>query len=153
SDGGTTFESTGELLAKACQAADLNVRVATVPGGVTGEHQVLRLTNHTANPCVLEGFPTVYSVLDGRQLGSLLPSLSGPSGGVTRARIPPVVVLIPGGTAGAIIEYATAHPTCAPGNQLSIKLPTGVKLGPVAASLSACGLFIHPLVDNADGLN
>jgi hypothetical protein len=36
---------------------------------------------------------------------------------------------------------------------VSVTLPTGVSLGSVPAALSPCGLFVHPLVDNPDGLN
>lgn len=152
-DGGRTFTSVGKIVAKACQQADLTVRVVTADGGVTGQHQVLQLTNHTVYPCALEGFPELVATLDGRPVGSISPALSGPSGGVTKAKVAPIVNLIPGGTAGAIIEYATVHPTCAPGNRLSVTLPTGVSLGSVPATLSPCGLFVHPLVDNAEGMN
>jgi len=65
--------------------------------------------------------------------------------------VPPIVVLIPGGTAGAIIEPATDHPTCAQGNQLKITLPDGASLAPVLANLPTCGLEVHPLVDNPYG--
>jgi hypothetical protein len=152
SDGGRTFSSSGKLIARACTRPDLSVRVVTADGGVTGRHQVLQLTNLTSAPCGLEGFPTLVTSANGKPVGPVLTAtLSGPAGGVTKAKIAPIVVLIPGGTAGAIIELTTEHPTCAQGNQLRITLPDGASLGPVLADLPTCGLQVHPLVGNPYG--
>lgn len=151
-DGGRSFSSTGKLVAAACQKADLSARVVTADGGVTGQHQVLQLTNLTVNPCGLEGYPNLVALVNGAPSGPMLnPTLNGPAGGVTTAKVPPIVVLIPGGTAGAIIELGSAHPTCAPANQVSVRLPNGTSLGPIPAGLSTCGLDVHPLVDNPYG--
>lgn len=151
-DGGRSFTSTGKLVAAACQKADLSARVVTADGGVTGQHQVLQLTNLTVNPCGLEGYPNLVALVHGAPSGPMLnPTLSGPAGGVSTAKVPPIVVLIPGGTAGAIIELGSAHPTCAPANQVSVRLPNGTSLGPIPADLSTCGLDVHPLVDNPYG--
>jgi hypothetical protein len=150
-DGGKSFSSTGKLVAKACQKADLSARVVTADGGATGHHQVLQLTNLTVNPCGLEGYPTLVPVVNGALSGPMLnPTLSGPAGGVT-ADVPPIVVLIPGGTAGAIIEPGLSHATCPPANQVSVQLPNGVSLGSIPADLSTCGLDVHPLVNNPYG--
>ncbi|HJQ03183.1 MAG TPA: DUF4232 domain-containing protein [Jatrophihabitans sp.] len=151
-DGGLTFSSAGKLVAAACQRADLTAQVVTTDGGITGHHQVLQLTNLTANPCGLEGFPTLVALANGQPTGPvLMRTLNGPAGGVTKAKVPPIVVLIPGGTAGAIIEPSIDHPTCGQGNQLQITLPDGATLGPVPANLPTCGLQVHPLVDNPYG--
>jgi hypothetical protein len=152
SDGGRTFSSSGKLIARACTRADLAARVVTADGGATGRHQVLQLTNLTSAPCGLEGFPTLVTLANSQPVGPVLTAtLSGPAGGVTKAKVAPIVVLIPGGTAGAIIELTTEHPTCAQGNQLRITLPDGAALGPVLADLPTCGLQVHPLVGNPYG--
>ncbi|HEX4728776.1 MAG TPA: DUF4232 domain-containing protein [Jatrophihabitans sp.] len=151
-DGGRSFTSTGKLVAKACQKTDLSARVVTADGGVTGRHQVLQLTNLTVNPCGLEGYPSLVALVNGAPSGPMLnPTLSGPAGGVTSAKVPPIVVLIPGGTAAAIIELGSAHPTCASANQVLVGLPNGPSLGTIPADLSTCGLDVHPLVDNPYG--
>jgi hypothetical protein len=151
-DGGKSFTSTGKLIAKACRKSDLAARVVSADGGVTGQHQVLQLTNLTPNPCGLEGYPNLVALVNGAPSGPMLnPTLSGPAGGVTTVKVPPIVVLIPGGTAGAIIELGSAHPTCAPANQVSVRLPNGTSLGPIPAELSTCGLDVHPLVNNPYG--
>ena len=49
--------SIGKLVAKACQQADLTARVVTADGGVTGQHQVLQLTNLTVEPVRAGGLP------------------------------------------------------------------------------------------------
>ncbi|MDQ2836686.1 MAG: DUF4232 domain-containing protein [Actinomycetota bacterium] len=158
-DGGQTFASNGKLVAAGCTRNDLSVTVLTVEpvnassGKATSPaHQVLQLTNRSSGPCALEGFPNLVAAAGGNQLGPVLAhTLSGPAGGVTKAAVPPIVVLIPGGTAGAIIEFGSVHPSCAPTDSLVVSLPTGVSLGKVAARLSACGLEVHPLVDNPFG--
>jgi hypothetical protein len=151
-DGGKSFTSSGKLVAAACQKADLSARVVTTDGGVTGHHQVLQLTNLTVNPCGLEGYPNLVALVNGVPSGPVLnPTLNGPAGGVTTGQVPPIVVLIPGGTAGAIIELGSAHPTCASASQVSVQLPGGVSLGSIPADLSTCGLDVHPLVDNPYG--
>lgn len=152
SDGGRTFSSSGKLIARACTRADLSARLVSADGGISGQHQVLQLTNLTPNPCGLEGFPTLVTLANGQPTGPVLTTtLSGPAGGVTKAKVPPIVVLSPGGTVGAIIEPATDHPTCAQANQLRITLPDGASLGPVPANLPTCGLEVHPLVGNPYG--
>jgi hypothetical protein len=151
-DGGLSFTSTGKLIAKACQRSDLTARVVVADGGLTGQHEVLQLTNLSVAPCALEGYPNLVALVNGAPSGPMLnPTLSGPAGGVTTVQVPPIVVLIPGGTAGAIIELASEHPTCAPANQLAVRLPNGTSLGPIPADLSTCGLDVHPLVDNPYG--
>ncbi|MGI8666952.1 MAG: DUF4232 domain-containing protein [Jatrophihabitans sp.] len=159
-DGGLSFSSDGaHLVAPACQRSDLTVTVRTVQpvSAVNGRaavpaHRLLQLTNHTVKPCALEGYPNLVArsarATGGSPLGH---TLSGPAGGLTSAAIPPIVVLIPGGTAGAILEYASVHPSCAPTDQLAVTLANGVSLGTVTAVLSACGLDVHPLVDNPFG--
>lgn len=151
-DGGKTFTSTGKLVAKACQKADLSARVVAADGGVTGQHKVLQVTNLTPNPCVLEGFPNLVTLINGTPAGPILvPTMYGPAGGVIKSKVPPIVVLIPGGTAGAIIEPASDHPTCSRSNQLAVTLPNHESLGLVPAELATCGLEVHPLVDNPYG--
>lgn len=159
SDGGLSWRSGGtHLVAAACTRSDLSATVVTVEsvdardGRVAAPtHQVLQLTNHTVNPCALEGYPSLVATRGGKVVGpALTPTLAGPAGGVS-SPAPPIVVLIPGGTAGAIIEYDTVHPSCAPTDQLTVTLPNGTPLGVVAAKLSACGLNVHPLVDNPYG--
>lgn len=152
-DAGRTFSIVGSrLVARGCQRADLTARVIAIDGLAGSQHHVLQLTNKSSSPCALEGFPKLVAGSGGNQSGPGLDhTLNGPAGGVLGASVPPIVVLIPGGTAGAILEYGSTHPNCAPTSQLAVTLPTGVSLGAVPATLSVCGMFVHPLVDNPYG--
>ncbi len=158
-DAGKTWGSGGaQVVAAACTRGDLSAKVTAVAAAsaATGrtaipEHQVLQLTNHSASPCALEGYPKLVAVRDANSAGAgLTPTLRGPAGGVT-ARVPPIVLLAPGGTAGAIIEFGTVLPSCPPTDQLSVTLPNGALLGVLAARLSPCGVNVHPLVAGSTG--
>ena len=84
----------------------------------------------------------------GTTLATALPTLSGPAGGVTKQTVPPILVLPAGRTATRSSSRApSAAGTCQSSDQLAVTLPNGVSLGPLPARVSACGLLVHPLVE------
>jgi hypothetical protein len=112
----------------------------------------LTVRNAGSRACGLEGFPVVRAQRDGSTLATALPTLSGPVGGVTKRTVPPILVLPAQRTATAIIEQsASAAGTCQPSDQLAVTLPNGVALSTLPARVAACGLIVHPLVDNPSG--
>ncbi|HST47549.1 DUF4232 domain-containing protein [Jatrophihabitans sp.] len=112
----------------------------------------LTVRNAGSQACGLEGFPVVRAQRAGATLATALPTLSGPVGGVTKQTVPPILVLPAGRTATALVEQsAAAAGTCQSSDQLSVTLPNGVTLSPLPARVSACGLIVHPLVENPSG--
>ena len=113
----------------------------------------LTIRNAGTRACGLQGFPVVRAQLGGSTLATALPTLSGPVGGVTKQTVPPILVLPAGRTATALIEQsAAAAGTCQSADQLGVTLPNGVALNPLPAQVSACGLIVHPLVEQPQRL-
>ncbi|MDQ1722784.1 MAG: hypothetical protein QOI26_2518 [Pseudonocardiales bacterium] len=148
-DGAAGF---GAPVAEACVRKDLAATVTPVPDAAAPSWR-LAMRNRTETACALEGFPQVRAQRNGATLTTALHTMSGTAGGVTKARVPPIIVLSPGATASAIIEQssASAAGSCLHSDQLAVTLPNGVSLGQVPAELSGCGLAVHPLVGNARG--
>ncbi len=94
----------------ACQASQLGVWIAIAQAnGAAGTiYYPLNFTNVSERSCFLHGFPGVSAIdHNGHQLGS-------PAGWVTRTAAH-TVVLAPGSTAHAILQYGDAEVSSAPG--------------------------------------
>lgn len=94
----------------ACQASQLGVWIALAQSnGAAGTiYYPLNFTNVSERTCFLHGFPGVSAISrSGHQLGS-------PAGWVTRTAAH-TVVLAPGSTAHAILQYGDAEASTAPG--------------------------------------
>lgn len=139
-------------VATPCLREHLQVTVTAVPAAVTPSWR-LSVRNRTEGACALEGFPQVRAQRDGTPLTTAALTLNGPAGGVTRQKVPPIIVLTRGATASAIIEQSSraAVGSCVRSDELAVSLPSGVSLGQVPAEVAACGLVVHPLVGNARG--
>jgi hypothetical protein len=164
--GGT---SRGATVAEPCRREDLAVTVTAVPDPVAPSWRLsVRNKSEESRPaspepgstdrlqssaCALEGFPQVRAERDGVTLGTAAPAMRGPAGGVTKQKVPPIIVLTPGATASAVIEQSarSAAGSCLRSDQLVVTLPNGVFLGSVPAEVAGCGLVVHPLVGNARG--
>jgi hypothetical protein len=139
------------IVAEPCRRKDLTATVTPKPHAIAA--WLLRLRNHTGTACALEGFAQVRAQRDGVTVGTAVPTLSGTSGGVTTAPVPPIIVLAPAATASAIIEQ-TPVPSgrpCLQSDHLAVSLAHGVFLGALPAELFVCGLEVHPVVGNATG--
>jgi hypothetical protein len=135
-----------------CLPDDLAGAVVEVPDAAVPSWR-LTLRNRAATACGLEGYPQVRAQLAGVPLATAVPTLSGTAGGITKAPVPPIIVLSPDATASAIIEQSAVSATgsCPRADQLAVTLPTGASLGLLPAGLAGCGLAVHPLVGNARG--
>jgi hypothetical protein len=152
-DGGRNFQSRTEELAAPCAGTDLAVsmqRIDAITSGLsqTPGYTLLQLRNKGYYPCVVSGYLTVAG-----QPGAGTPTetLLGPAGGVTDPTYP-IVQLVPGGMATAMIENGSSPGSCAPATSLSVTLPNGQAVGKVAVpALPLCAALLHPLVDNERG--
>lgn len=140
------------LVAAPCLREHLEVTLIPVPAAAAPSWR-LSVRNRTEVACALEGFPQVRAQRDGATLTTAALTLSGPAGGVTRQKVPPIIVLTRGATASAIIEQSSrvAAGSCVRSDQLAVTLPNGVSLGQLPAEVAGCGLVVHPLVGNARG--
>jgi len=139
------------LVAASCTQTDLTVSVVAGPG-VRQTSGLIRFVNKAAQPCAIEGFPSVS--VAGRTAAVPLPQiLRGPVGGVRQAAVPPIVVLAPGGTATAIIESSAQNTeaSCVNSQQLLIALPAGGHVATVPLSMNLCGAKVHPVVEGFSG--
>jgi hypothetical protein len=153
-DGQSVSEGASTLVAAPCQRKDVTVTLSSRAGSDGEQSWLLALVNRASSPCALEGFPTLVTYANAKPVGAALAHrMSGPSGGVTKSPVPPIIVLQRGATAAAVIERAGTNTdvVCAPSSELAVTLPNGVSLGRIPASLSTCGLAVHPLVGNAAG--
>ena len=151
-DGSTDADGSGATVAEPCLRADLAPTVSELPGAATPSW-LLTVRNRSDSPCALEGIPAVRVQRGGTALTTARPAMSGVAGGVTKAPVPPIIVLPPQATASAIIEQGTVVTTgdCQRSDQLAVTLPNGVSLGQLPAELPGCSLVVHPLVGNARG--
>lgn len=135
-----------------CLRKDLRVTVTEAPDAAAPSWRLM-LRNRAATACALEGYPQVRAQLAGAPLTIAVPTLSGTAGGVTKAQVPPIIVLSPDATAAALLEQsaASAAGSCQQSDRLAVTLPNGASLGLLPARLSACGLAVHPLVGNVRG--
>jgi hypothetical protein len=139
-------------VAEPCLREHLEVTLTPVPAAAAPSWR-LSLRNRTEGACALEGFPRVLAQRDGATLTTAALTLNGPAGGVTRQKVPPIIVLTRGATASAVIEQSSrsAAGSCVRSDQLAVTLPNGVSLGQLPAEVAGCGLVVHPLVGNARG--
>jgi uncharacterized protein DUF4232 len=138
-------------VAAPCEPKDLIVTVVGVPGAAAPSWR-LALRNRTAIACALEGYPQVRAQAARAVSTTGMQTLSGTVGGITKAAVPPIIVLSPDATASAILEQSAATAAACPrSSRLTVTLPDGVPLGLLPADLSTCGLVVHPLVGNVRG--
>jgi hypothetical protein len=145
-----------------CGPADLRLDAVTKPPRPGyGAHPpassaILRLTNRSAQPCAVEGYPEVVgaTVADGEVASHQ--QLFGPDGGVLDSTAPPVILLAPRQVASATVDSANETPAggtalCNTLDKLRVALPSGEALGSIRASLRVCDLEVHPLVPGTTG--
>lgn len=159
-DSGPGYRVTSKLIARACTGKDLTVAASTVAeiratsGTVVAAHALLRFTNHSYRPCAIEGYPAVRSLVGSRAVGPPADTtLRGRGGGVRNGVVPPIVLLAPGSTAGAIVELGewTGSSQCGSADHLAVSLPNGTVLPPVGLSPGSCAVSAHPVVDSPLG--
>lgn len=138
--------------------ADPDARLPVAAGltalpGPSAPAWLLTVRNTGSKACGLEGFPVVKAQRGDRTLATALPTLSGPAGGVTSQQVPPILVVPAGSSVTAVIEQANGatDDACQSTDRLAVTLPDGVALAPLPAKVPACGLAVHPLVDNPTG--
>jgi hypothetical protein len=142
--------------ARSCTAAQLRTELLAAPPVARrkpGTTFLLRLTNRSAQPCAVEGYPGVIVQRGGAGAAAAQQTLSGVAGG-SQDGLAHVMVLNPGDPATALLEAESSG--AAP---RSCGVPTGVTIelssvGTVAALRAAqlpCVLQVHPLVPGISG--
>lgn len=102
-DGGTGAGSA----APACAGSDITVSSEDGQGAAGHLSMLLVFTNTGTQVCVLRGYPgaSLFGP-DGKDLLDAQRTLSGYSGGAVGLSTPPRVLLVPGGTASAVLEWS-----------------------------------------------
>ena len=146
---------TPDVQATACRPGDLTAEVDSGMDSIVNSkvvpttYSVVAVKNKTTMPCALSGYPTL-AVAGATPSGSVVPhTLSGPNGGVTEARVVPIINLEPGGVASAVIETPVASARCSMA-PFSVALPNGEPLI-AKTGLPLCDVTVHPFVDNQSG--
>jgi hypothetical protein len=142
------------LVATACAKSTLEVILRD--GSALGDVSVslIDLGNRGTNPCVIEGYPAISAaVADG--LAVTAQAIPRGKAGGSSTQTPPIVLLQPGDTGTAMIEYLTKAPpnvvtACETAKQITISL-RGELLATLPFARSVCNLQIHPVVSSPSG--
>ena len=142
------------LVAPACAKSTLEVILRD--GSALGDVSVslIDLRNRGTKPCVIEGYPAISAaVADG--LAVTAQAIPRGKAGGSSTQTPPIVLLQPGDTGTAMIEYLTKAPpnvvtACETAKQVTISL-RGELLATLPFARSVCNLQIHPVVSSPSG--
>ncbi|HEX4788864.1 MAG TPA: DUF4232 domain-containing protein [Actinospica sp.] len=156
---GTTATAAGTRAAAAggtaaCANADVTVTVGTGDAAMSHDAQVLKFTNGSSHTCTLRGYPGAAVVGGGRTLLNATRQLNGYVGDERQLSSAPTVILAPGQTASAVLEWeANAGEKCysnGSGN-LVVTPPnttesTSLRAVTVGSGGVCAGFEIHPVV-------
>jgi hypothetical protein len=138
----------------ACGNADITVSLGTGDAAMSHDSQVLKFTNSSGRTCTLRGYPGASVIGGGRTLLDATRELNGYIGDERQLTSPPTVVLAPGKTASAVLEWeANAGEKCysnGSGNLVTTPPNTTRSTSLRAITVGAqgvCASFeIHPVV-------
>jgi hypothetical protein len=142
-------------VATSCGAADLDARAISGPGPA-GRAWLLNFVNKSARACAVEGMPTVVGHSGLTAPLTATRTLSGRVGGLRGdATAPPIVLLIPGELASAMVEIAGPKDSqgrvCPPAGRVIVSLPAAGEVASFFLDVSACDLAVHPVVAGSSG--
>jgi hypothetical protein len=129
-----------------CAQADLSVVAWTPSWWVAEQTALLRFLNRGTKTCVLTGYPTV-TALDRNGTHVVSKTLNGPFGGVVSSPEPPIVLLVPGQVATALLEARTSSGRCGRSDRLAVSIAGFAVPVIVAYRIDLCSLQVHPVTD------
>jgi hypothetical protein len=130
-----------------CSLQDLDITVAK---GASGS-AVIRFVNKTSKNCSIQGYPSV-SAQRGQTSTNALDTAPKTAGSTVPALKSPTVVLLPAGTASALLEVIKAD-TCPDADTLTISLPDDRSTYRLPFAIPMCNLQVHPVVPGVTGSN
>jgi hypothetical protein len=130
-----------------CSLQDLDITVAK---GASGS-AVIRFVNKTSKTCSIQGYPSV-SAQRGQTSTDALDTAPKTAGSTVPALKSPTVVLLPAGTASALLDVIKAD-TCPDAETLIISLPDDRSTYGLPFAIPMCNLRVHPVVPGGTGSN
>lgn len=131
--GGTSSAPT----AAACADGALAIAVTDVPGASGMSYAQIVITNSSAQPCSVSGYPTA------RMLNAQRVQVGSPASQIPADAA--VIVLAPGDKAGTLLQDATSQCNEPNAAFLEVAAPGSSATVVVASELSPCALSLRPL--------